>query len=175
VRCGARWLRALAVVGLCVAAATAAADELPEFRLKTAFIYNFMLFTQFPVELGSTLNLCVYGNDPFGKEIDALQGKTVDSRRIAVQYRAGLESLKTCQVVFIPPASIGDLAHVLDSLRGLPVLTVADSPGAMRRGVVLNMNVVRDKVTFEANSQAARSAGLFLSSKLLHLATEVQQ
>lgn len=45
----------------------------------------------------------------------------------------------------------------------------------MRRGVVLNMNLVTNKVTFEANQQAARSAGLKLSSKLLGPATRVQQ
>jgi hypothetical protein len=45
----------------------------------------------------------------------------------------------------------------------------------MRRGVALNMNVAGGKITFEANLQAARRAGLNLSSKLLRLATEVVQ
>jgi hypothetical protein len=37
------------------------------------------------------------------------------------------------------------------------------------------MNMTKDKVSFEANLGAARAAGLQLSSKLLRLATEVQQ
>jgi hypothetical protein len=37
------------------------------------------------------------------------------------------------------------------------------------------MSVVQDKVSFEANLSAARSAGLNLSSKLLRLATQVIQ
>ena len=41
--------------------------------------------------------------------------------------------------------------------------------------VALNMNMMQGKVTFEANLQAARDAGLDLSSKLLRLATEVQR
>ena len=40
---------------------------------------------------------------------------------------------------------------------------------------MLNMSVTQNKVTFEANLQAARAARLNLSSKLLRLATEVQQ
>lgn len=61
----------------------------------------------------------------------------------------------------------------------LPMLgwsaTVTDSAGAAKRGVALNMAVVQNKITFEANPRAARAARLNLSSKLLRLATEVQQ
>lgn len=153
----------------------ARADELPEYRLKAAFVYNFVLFTEWPAETGAALNLCVYGNDPFGKEIDGLQGKVAAGRSIAVHRVATGETLKPCQIVFISATAMDGVARLLDGLRGQPVLTVADSPGAMRRGVALNMNVAQGKVSFEANLQAARGAGLALSSKLLRLATEVLQ
>lgn len=167
-----RW--ALALIGaLCMAAPSHA--ELPEYRLKAAFVYNFIVYTEWPPATGSPLNLCLHGGDPFGREIDALQGKVVAGRTIAVLRRPAVESLRDCQVVFIAAASIDNLPRALDSLRGRPVLALADSPGAMRRGVALNMNVTDGKVTFEANLQAARGAGLDLSSKLLRLATEVLQ
>jgi len=134
-----------------------------------------MVYTEWPGEAGGGLNLCICGTDPFGKEIDGLQGKVVGGRTIAVHRRSTADSLKDCQAVFIAASAIDALPRVLDSLRGLPVLTVADSPGAMRRGAVLNMNMAQDKVTFEANLQAAKGARLTLSSKLLRLATEVQQ
>lgn len=166
---------AFAVWGLLLPAMPAGADELPEYRLKAAFIYNFALFTEWPAEVGSTLNVCVHGQDPFGPEIDALQGKAVGGRSIAVQRRPAGASLDGCQIVFIAPSAIGTLPRVLDSVRGHPVLTVADSAGAARHGVALNLAVNQDRVSFEANLQAARGAGLGLSSKLLHLATEVIQ
>lgn len=167
------WLQTLA--GLLACTGLARADDLPEYRLKAAFVYNFILYTQWPAEVGGTVTLCVHGADPFGKEIDGLHGKVAAGRGIAVQRKPAGESLRNCQVVFITASVIDTLPRLLESLRGQPVLTVADSPGAMRRGVALNMNVVQDKVTFEANLQAARSAGLGLSSNLLRLATEVQQ
>jgi hypothetical protein len=168
-------LRALWLLALLGAASAAWAQEPSEYRLKTAFVYNFVLFTEWPAEVGSTLNLCIYGLDPFGAEIDALQGKTVGVRRIVVLRRPLNSPLKGCQVVFITPSAISGLPHVLESLRDSPVLTVADSPGAARQGVALNMAVAQDKITFEANLQAARAARLNLSSKLMRLATEVQQ
>jgi hypothetical protein len=168
-------LRALIVGWGLSCVALASGDELPEYRLKAAFVYNFMVYAEFPAGTPSTLHLCIHGADPFGQEIDGLHGKVAAGRKIAVARKAAGESLKDCQVVFIAAPMMASLPRVLESLSGLPILTVADSPGAMRRGVALNMTVAQGKVTFEANLQAARRGGLNLSSKLLRLATEVQQ
>lgn len=157
------------------AGAACAAEELPEYRLKAAFVYNFAAFTEWPAEVGPNLVVCLFGGDPFGAEIDPLQGKKAGDRSLAVQRRSGIDTLKTCQVVYIAPSAMGQLPRVLDALRGLPVLTVADSPGAMRLGVALNMSLTQGRISFEANLAAARQAKLNLSSKLLRLASEVAQ
>ena len=176
-RAGLRHWLVRTLLGLVALAGASAAwsDELPEYRLKAAFLYNFAAFTEWPAEVGATLNLCVHGPDPFGAEIEPLNGKAVASRKLAVQRKATVESLKGCQVVFISSGAIGQLPRVLEVLRGLPVLTVADSPDAARQGVALNMSLAQNRVGFEANLDAARAARLNLSSKLLRLATEVIQ
>ena len=157
------------------ASAARAADDLPEYRLKAAFLYNFALFTEWPADVGATLRLCVFGADPFGGELDGLQGKPIGGRSLAVQHKTALDALKDCQIVFIAPAAANQLPRVLETLDGQTVLTVADSPGAARQGVALNMSVSQNKVSFEANLRAARAAKVNLSSKLLRLATEVMQ
>jgi len=168
----AAWCLGLALMAF---AATAFSDDLPEYRLKAAFLYNFALFTEWPSDTGSTLNLCVYGRDPFGAEIDVLQGKPVGNRRMAVRRVLSVEGLTACQLVFMADPSVADIASVLSAVHGAAVLTVADAPGAAKRGVALNMNVVKNRITFEANLAAARAANLNLSSRLLSLATEVLQ
>src|SRR6266508_6870254 len=99
-RAGPR-LWALTLSGLLSFAPIAAGEDLPEYRLKAAFLYNFALFTEWPAETGTTLNLCILGQDPFGKEADGLQGKSVAGRNIAVHRKASSESLNGCQVVII--------------------------------------------------------------------------
>jgi len=168
-----RWV--VLLLGLLVLAAVARADDLPEYRLKAAFVYNFIAYTEWPAATGSTLNLCIHGADPFGTEIDGLQGKVAAGRTIAIFRKSAGEPLKDCNIVFVAASAMDSLPRTLESLRGRPVLTLSDSPGAMRRGTMLNMSIAQGKVTFEANLLAARSAGLELSSKLLRLATEVQQ
>ena len=166
------WCLGLALIAFAPAAVS---NDLPEYRLKAAFLYNFALFTEWPADTGSTLNLCVYGRDPFGEEIDALQGKPVGDRRIVIRRVTNVEGLPACQVVFIADPSGDDISRVLSTLRGATVLIIADAPGAAKQGVALNMNVVKNKITFEANLTAARAANLKFSSKLLSLATEVLQ
>lgn len=183
VRGGRRWHRrktkacALSWILVCLSlgwfAPVAQAADLPEYRLKAAFLYNFALYTEWPAEVGGTLNLCILGQDPFGVDIDELQGKAAGARAIAVQRRAVGTSLGGCQIVFIAASAMPGLPRVLDGLRGQAVLTVADSPGAARQGVMINMAVANEKITFEADLRAARTARLELSSKLLRLATEV--
>jgi hypothetical protein len=150
-------------------------QALPEYRLKAAVLYNFALFTDWPADTGSSLNLCVYGADPFGEALNALQDKPVGDRFLAVRRAPTDGSLADCQIVFIAPSAIAGLPHLLGELRGRVTLTVADSPDAARHGVALNMSVAQNKVSFEANLSAARGAGLNLSSKLLRLATQVIQ
>jgi hypothetical protein len=166
---------ALVCLGLLWFAGAARAAELPEYRLKAAFLYNFALYTEWPVEVGGALTLCIHGQDPFGSDIDELHGKAAGTRVIAVQRKAMGASLGGCQIVFIAASAMPSLARVLEGLRGQAVLTVADSPGAGRQGVMINMAVAQDKITFEADLRAARAARLDLSSKLLRLATEVHR
>ena len=146
-----------------------------ENELKVAFLYNFALFTEWPSDETGPLVFCILGADYFGKEVDALQGKIVGGRTTAVVRKGGGESLKNCHVVFIGAQVMGGVARVLDEVRERPVLTVADSVGAARQGVALNMLVERNKISFEANLQPVRVARLQLSSKLLRLATRVYQ
>jgi hypothetical protein len=151
------------------------AADLTEYQLKAAFIYNFAVFTEWPAEVGTPLNLCILGPDPFGDEINDLQGKAVGNRTLTVSRKTTSQSISGCHIVFITAQAIRSLPRVLDEIRDRPILTVADSEGAAKRGVALNMAVAQNRVTFEASQAAARASRLTLSSKLLRLATEVHQ
>lgn len=173
------WRATLAVAGaLCLSAPGMAQEALvlkDELALKVAFIYNFALFTEWPADLAGTLNLCILGQDSFGRVIDELQGKAVGGRSISVQRKAVGESVRNCQITFISAPAMAQLPRVLEDARSHPMLTIADSPGAARQGVALNLTLNRNKISFEANLLAASGGQIKLSSKLLRLATEVIQ
>ncbi len=167
--------RALLLLAGCVLAGSVQAQATPEYRAKAGFLFNFIAFSEWPARVGSPLPLCVYGTNPFGDELAALEGKSVGGRILTVRTPHALDQLKGCRVVFVTAAAIDSLPRVLEALRGEPVLTVSDSPGAIDAGVGINMIVRQSRIAFEVNLAAARRADLTLSSKLLRLASEVRQ
>jgi hypothetical protein len=163
------------VLGLLCCPSLVHAETMAEYQIKAAFLYNFLAFTEWPAEVGSTITLCVYGPDPFGEDLNKMQSKRLGTRNLAVKRVNSVDGLQNCQAVFITRPVMSNLRRVLDNLNDRPVLTVADSQDAALQGVALNMNMDQNKVTFEANLAAARRNRLNLSSKLLRLATKVFQ
>jgi len=167
----------LLMLALCswLLATPAAGQGFTEYQLKAGVLYNFIAFTSWPEAPPSVLNVCIYGPDPFAREIDALHGRKIGSGSLAVRRASSVEALAGCQVVFIAQGAIGNLPRVLEQLGDGPVLTVADAPGGAPRGIVLNMEMRQGRLAFRANLAEARNRGLNLSSKLLRLASEVVQ
>lgn len=152
----------------------ALADEQSEYTLKAAFLYNFAVYTTWPAPPENSFNLCVYGSDPFGIHLDTLmQKKKVNERTITIQRTNDMKQLDQCQLVFISSSAMSHLTNIVDMLKNKPVLTVADSPGAGEQGVILNMIIKDDKVTFAANLSAAKKIGINLSAQLLRFAIEI--
>ena len=152
------------------------AQDISEHHLKAALLYNFALFTGWPAETlaeGSTLNLCVIGEDPLGRALESLAGKQVKSRPISVRYITRTDVAANCHVLFISRTEQGNLERILDGVRGRAVLTVMDLEGMAQRGVMVNLLLDNRRVVFEINAEAARLAQLNLSSKILRLARAV--
>ena len=163
------------LIGLVLSTQPFAANQINEYQVKAAFLYNFIAFTQWPDAIDQTINLCIYGEDYFGHEIDKLQTRAVDNKNIKVIRLTSLERSKDCHVLFISKSAIDDLPNILASTLEAPVLTIADSPGAASKGVIINLNLTQNKINFEVNLESARSVRLDISARLLQLATEVYQ
>ncbi|MEQ1816959.1 MAG: YfiR family protein [Nitrosomonas sp.] len=151
------------------------AEQPSEYRLKVAFLYNFSAYTEWPSLPDQVLNLCIYGEDPFGENLQQLQQKKAHGHEIVVRHTRNTKDLPSCQIVFITRSSIDNLSDIIKQLDGMPILTIADTPGASQQGIILNMTIKEGKITFEANVIIAKRNRLKLSSQLLRFATEVYQ
>ena len=148
-----------------------------EYRIKAAFLYNFTSFVSWPEEHAGQagFTLCVFGNDPFGKLLDKLAGKSVKDTKLVVRRLESLALLDQCQLVFISEMSNDRLDAALALLHRLPVLTVSDIRGFTELGGIIEFRIIENKVRFDININAAESAGLSISSKLLSLATRFRR
>ena len=185
----ARIARMAAVAGTCAMVlfglgigAAAGAEKAPfsgysEYLVKAAFLYNFAKFTKWPsgtyADASAPLVVCVLGKDAFGKALDALAGKRINGRPVAVSRLAGVEEARQCQVVFISESEEERVPGIVSYLAGRPVLTVCNAPSCTRFRGIIHLKVVAQKIRFAIDLDCADSAGLKLSSKLLALADEV--
>ena len=151
---------------------------LSEYDVKAAFLFNFTKFVEWPpaafADERSPLKICVLGDNPFGKTLHALMGEEVGGRRLLLAHLENLKDLESCHVLYVSRSERDRLAQVLAGVRGAPVLTVADSPGFIDQGGMINFILENSKVRFDVNQEAAERAGLKISSRLLALAKHVK-
>ena len=152
------------------------ADEtrISEYRVKTAFLYNFARFVTWPratLQDRPEFTLCITGSDPFGPQLDELTGKAVQDKTLVVRRLSSLAMVDDCQLVYI--GENAELTEILLLLGGQPVLTVSDTAGFIEEGGIIQFMVIQNKVRFRINVAAANAAGLNISSKLLSLAISV--
>ena len=151
----------------------AGADDIGEYELKAAFLYNFAVFTQWPPEAPAGMQLCVIGADPFGTALTKLEGKQVRTAVVVIRRITGNDAIRGCHVLFISASEAANLSRILEACRNLPVLTVADLPAAVASGVIIGLVMQEQRIKFEINMTKARSARLSISSKLISLARNV--
>jgi len=167
------------LVGLLICIVSSRGQEVGEYQVKALFIRDFAKFVEWPPEAFSSpqepLTICIAGQDPFGSEIDqAVKGKMVKSREIAIRRLARGEDSKGCQVLFIGALERRSAMILLWSPANAPVLSIGEGDRFMDMGGVIGFFMEGDKVRFDINLQAAARAHLKISSKLLSLARTVR-
>jgi len=158
-----------------LASGGATAQAVPEYELKAAFMYNFALFVEWPVDArkDAAFVLCVTGRGLFDAAFDALDGKPVRSQKLAVRKVDGMQGLDECHMLYIAPAEEMRLNQILGLAGRRPILTVADAEGWSGRGVMINLVTRQGRLAFDVNLDVVRRAGLDMSSRLLRLASSV--
>ena len=156
----------------CLLPTVAWGGEIPEYKLKAAYLYNFASFTEWP-EKQSSFQVCIFGEDPFGKHLKQITARKIQKQIVSVRTVKTVGALEGCQMIFIAPSASSRINQVLSQIEDKPVLTIADTPGALDRGAMINMATRRGKVTFDVNLHRVKAHGLKISSKLLRLAKRV--
>jgi hypothetical protein len=173
---GARWCRTLLAIFLTLPV-LAVADTRSADSIKTAFILNFVKFTDWPANLGASdrFLICSLGAHVLSGNLDALQGRIVKGREIRVRESTRPSELHECQVLFIAADEESRVEWVLQRVAKLPVLTVSDAPNFIQSGGIIGLFIEEDRLRFDINLAAARQNSLALSSNLLRLARTVKQ
>lgn len=163
-------------LSLCLSLTSAHASIRSEYEVKAAFLYNFTRFVTWPngATTSEPLNVCIYGDDPFGNLLDPLRGRKSQGRELQLRYPNELAGIAECDVLYIGKSQSRNVDEVLDlaeSHKG--VLTISDLPDFIRKGGIVGYVKQGNVIRFEISLEAAIEAGLTINSRLLELAVRV--
>lgn len=174
-----------------------AADR--EYKIKAAFIYNFLKFVEggrfVPApekkagepDPNDPIVIGILGVPPSRAAFAEFTGKEVANRRIAVLWFKGfeeladeddkipeqhpdLERIRKCHVLFVCPSEKTFLTRILPPLRDSGILIIGDVPTFLEAGGTINLLIENKKVRFEINLAAVTRAKFTVRSSLLRLA-----
>ncbi len=167
-----------AVASMALALTTAYA-QIDEYAVKAAFLYKFGLFVEWPSSAfaspSSPVNLCIVGEDPFGETLDrVVADEQIKGRSIVVRRLKTVERNPACHILYVGGSEQQSPAEILETVRGSPVLTVADAPHNKSETAIINFVIEDNRVRFNIDDAAAAQNGLAISSKLSSLALNVK-
>ncbi len=174
------WSSVFAIMIMWLGVSTAKAQDAElEYKVKAAFLYNFIGFVEWPTnKLSRADKEVIIGclpDDPATPVLaHALEGKIADGRRIKVVTLREGEEAESCHLLFISRSRRGQIGDVLTRLKKAPVLTVSEVEQFAERGGMINLVRHERTFRFEVNLGAAERAGLRISSKLSSMATLIK-
>jgi hypothetical protein len=165
----------LLLAGLVLGGANIAAGQtapVREYQVKAVFLFNFAQFVEWPPEafpdVSMPLIIGVLGDDPFGKVLDeTVQGESIRGRILVTRRWKRAEDVDRCHILFISPSEAPHMEQILGSLAGRHILTVSDTEDFARQGGMIRLFAENKRTRLKINLDAAKVAGLVISSKLL--------
>jgi hypothetical protein len=170
--------RVLTGILLASSSVSALGQSPTEYEVKAAFLFNFAKFVEWPATVFSgsetPFRICILGRDPFGNGLEQIvAGKKLDRRQIEIARPMNSMEAKNCQILFIASSEARQVPQILEHLKGVSVLTVADTNRFALMGGMISFVRDDDRVRFEINVQAADAAHLKLSARLMTVAKRV--
>jgi hypothetical protein len=158
--------------------ARAQRGEMPEYRVKAAYLVNFARYVEWPAQSFATpetpIRLCVVGDDPFRGDLErAARGRTAHGRPIEVRHVDRASDARSCHLVFVGYAEWRRRPDLLGALQERGVVTVGEGAAFAEAGGVLSFMPVQRTVRFAVNLAAQDDAGVRISSRMLALAARV--
>lgn len=140
--------------------------------VEAAFLFNFAIYTEWPVLPADEFRICVLGSDPVLAALVSIKRKIKD-RQVNVTNITSATQAQTCQVLFVGKSEHGTINDLARQIGKTPVMVVSEANGYDPRNVTVELFTQQDRIAFRINHTAAQENSLTVSSKLLKLAQQV--
>jgi hypothetical protein len=141
--------------------------------VQAAFLYNFALFTEWPVLSVNQFNICVMASDPVLEALQPFKAKQVRGSPVTVTQIASASQVSSCQILFVGQAEHASIKSLSRQIGRTPVLVVAEENSFDPQNVTITLVPQEGRIAFKINHTSALASSLTISSKLLKLAQQV--
>lgn len=146
-----------------------------EYEVKAAFLFNFAKFVEWPPEVFADTNspmvVGVLGKNVFGNNLEKIiRDRKVNNRSFQFRNYTSITEVTNCQILFISASEKNEFPKIVSALHNASVLTVSETDGFIEAGGMINFMFQNNNIRFQISDEAAKKAGLKISSKLLSLA-----
>lgn len=152
-----------------------AAGTLQEIKVKAGYLLNIPMFADWSpsAETCSSFTIGVIGETPLHSALENMQVKRIKRRPVVVRTLQNISRGDCCQVLFIAASERYRLQRLLAEAHRLGIMTISDMRDFAKLGGMVSLVVVNDRITYDLNLAAARSASISFSSHLMKLANDV--
>jgi hypothetical protein len=154
------------------------ASQVSEADVKAAYLFNFTRFVEWPAGTpadAEPFRLCVIADRTMTAVIQkTMHGESVQGRPAVTTEPGSVQEARRCQLLFVGRGAMDRAAPLLAGVRDQPVLTVSDAPRFAARGGMIEFVREGEHVRFAVNVDAAKRAGLTISSRLLRVARGIE-
>jgi len=149
-----------------------------ERKVKAAFLYKFLGYTEFPAsafgDAAAPVVIGVVGADDMAAELNRIVGgRTIQARPIAVKVFHEGEAPSGVHLLFVGGSDSARVKAALKAAQPAPMLLVSEAENGLQMGSVINFKVVDERVRFDVSLEAAERNSVKLSSRLLTVANQV--
>jgi hypothetical protein len=176
VRSTARILAFSALIVAFVPDRTASAPISSEYQVKTAYLYNFAKFIQWPegtfTDTTEAIVIGIVGEDPFGNLLDeAISQRRAQGRPLRVERYHNLADIGHCHLLFVSRSEAKQQSELFRALADSNVVTIGESPDFTKEGGQVRFFLSKSQtIKIEINRTAVHRAGIFISSRILKIA-----
>lgn len=159
---------------------TSLAQSYTEQEIKSAFICNFVKFTQWPAykfsKDTSSVVIAVAGYEAFGEALPKMvKSAQWGSRKMRLIKVSKPEECKEAHVLYLGVLKDNNIKPWIEACQKNHILSISEVPDFCRQGGVINFSRIKVKYGFQMNPKNAQKSKLQLSPKLLTLAEIVQE
>ena len=138
-RSTARILALSALIAAFVPGRTASAPISSEYQVKTAYLYNFAKFIQWPegtfTDTTEAIVIGIAGEDPFGNLLDeAISQRRAQGRPLRVERYHNLADIGHCHLLFVSRSEAEQQNELFRALADSNVVTIGESSDFIKEG-----------------------------------------